>query len=160
MATKKNFNLNCELIFKCKEIEKYTMLLKTEKNDPIFQKNYWENVFICWISIVILEKRSKYKNKLAMENDFSLSLNLVDDEEISFINQKWLDKSGTTDVLSFPIISGNLPIKKIALIELGDIFISIERAIQQSLDFEHSLKNEMLFLASPGLLHLFHHEHQ
>tara|TARA_B100000073_G_scaffold326162_1_gene310602 strand:- start:1124 stop:1678 length:555 start_codon:yes stop_codon:yes gene_type:complete len=159
MVIQNKCNFSCDLIFQCKDNEEFLNLFKIEKNDQIFQKHFWEEILICWISIVILEKRSKYKNKICMENNFSLSLNFVDDEEISCINKKWLDKSGATDVLSFPILCENLPIQKLALVELGDIFISIERAFQQSLDYEHSLQSEMLFLASHGLLHLFGWEH-
>ena len=42
---------------------------------------------------------------------------------------------------------------------MGDIFISLEMAFKQSLEFKHSLKKEMLWLASHGFLHLLGWEH-
>ena len=44
-------------------------------------------------------------------------------------------------------------------IELGDLFISLEMALKQSLEFNHSIKREMLWLASHGFLHLLGWEH-
>ena len=86
-------------------------------------------------------------------------MQIINDNEISFINQKWMNKSGPTDVLSFPIISKEDNTKDLNFIELGDLFISLEMAFKQSLEFDHSLKREMLLLASHGLLHLLGWEH-
>ena len=70
-----------------------------------------------------------------------------------------MNKSGPTDVLSFPMISDIDTSKDLNFIELGDLFISFETAIKQSQEFNHSLSREMLFLASHGLLHLLGWEH-
>jgi len=86
-------------------------------------------------------------------------LQIINDNQISSINQKWMNKSGSTDVLSFPIISDEDTTKNLNFIELGDLFISLETAFKQSLEFNHSIKKEMLWLASHGLLHLFGWKH-
>ena len=70
-----------------------------------------------------------------------------------------MNKSGPTDVLSFPMITELDTTKDLNFVELGDLFISLEMAFKQSLEFDHSLKREMLLLASHGLLHLLGWEH-
>ena len=87
-------------------------------------------------------------------------MQIVDDNEISSINKKWMNKSGPTDVLSFPIISDIDSMEDLFFIELGDLFISIEMTIKQSLEFNHSIKREMLWLVSHGFLHLLGWEHK
>jgi len=42
---------------------------------------------------------------------------------------------------------------------LGDIFISLEMAFEQSYEYKHSIYREMLWLASHGFLHLLGWEH-
>ena len=70
-----------------------------------------------------------------------------------------MNKSGPTDVLSFPMITDLDTNKDLNFIELGDLFISLETAFKQSLEFNHSIQREMLWLASHGFLHLLGWEH-
>jgi probable rRNA maturation factor len=44
-------------------------------------------------------------------------------------------------------------------LELGDIVISLETAARQAPEHDHSLEQELLFLASHGLLHLLGWDH-
>ena len=44
-------------------------------------------------------------------------------------------------------------------LELGDIVISLETAARQAPEHEHSLQQELLFLATHGLLHLLGWDH-
>ena len=74
------------------------------------------------------------------------------------MNKKWMQKKGPTDVLSFPITSDE-SLNNLDHIELGDIFISLEMAIEQSYEYKHSINKEMLWLASHGFLHLLGWEH-
>ena len=83
---------------------------------------------------------------------------IISNQEIAFMNQKWMQKNGPTDVLSFPIISYE-SLNNLDHIELGDIFISLEIALEQSYEYKHSIYKEMLWLASHGFLHLLGWEH-
>ena len=69
-----------------------------------------------------------------------------------------MQKNTPTDVLSFPIISDESP-NNLDHLELGDIFISLEIALEQSYEYKHSIYKEMLWLASHGFLHLLGWEH-
>jgi probable rRNA maturation factor len=44
-------------------------------------------------------------------------------------------------------------------LELGDVVISLETAARQAPDHGHDLEQELLFLASHGLLHLLGWDH-
>ena len=69
-----------------------------------------------------------------------------------------MKKNEPTDVLSFPVICDDF-LNDSHHIELGDIFISLEMAIEQSFEYKHSINSEMLWLASHGFLHLLGWEH-
>ena len=97
---------------------------------------------------------------------YSLGLNLVGDAEIAELNGDWRHKQGPTDVLAFAAqdeaMDGTPPMPAYAEaepLELGDIVISIETAARQSPEHGHDLEQELLFLASHGLLHLLGWDH-
>ena len=76
---------------------------------------------------------------------------LVDDDEIQSLNQQYRNLDQPTDVLSFD----NQDSKD----ELGDIFISIDRAKAQAKAYQHSFERELAFLALHGFLHCMGYDH-
>ncbi len=98
---------------------------------------------------------------------YSLGLSLVGDAEIAELNSEWRDKTGPTDVLAFAAQDDALdeappipmPDGEDEALELGDIVISLETAARQAPEHGHSLLDELLFLASHGLLHLLGWDH-
>ena len=75
------------------------------------------------------------------------------------MNNAWLGKSKSTDVLSFPIIDETFFVAASECIELGDIVISVPTAIKQAKDNNVDLLRELRWLASHGLLHLLGWDH-
>jgi pyridoxine 5-phosphate synthase len=84
----------------------------------------------------------------------SLSILLVDNEEISWLNSHYRNKKGPTNVLSFPL--SEMPLFK----ELGDIVISVETAQKEASEKNVSLHDHLTWLITHGLLHLLGHDHE
>lgn len=107
---------------------------------------------------------------LDMENfpeDCYVAVTLTDNENIRVLNneQRGIDKE--TDVLSFPVleyedgemIAGVGDYYEDKLI-LGDIVISVEKAIEQSKEFGHSPEREIGYLVCHSVLHLLGYDHE
>ena len=159
MYQKDLYDLEIDLVFKCNDFADLSDFFLNKSDNLIFESGFCEEVLLSWIKIILNEKDTSFPNFILDKKSFSLSLQIINDNQISSINQKWMNKSGPTDVLSFPIISNEDTTKDLNFIELGDLFISLERAFEQSLEFNHSIKREMLWLVSHGFLHLLGWEH-
>lgn len=106
--------------------------------------------------------------------EYEVSVILIDNNEIRNINRENRNIDSATDVLSFPMLEypegevfkdvyfncefddtylddGNLVI--------GDIAISLERAKEQSVEYEHSFEREVLYLTVHSVLHLMGYDH-
>jgi len=90
--------------------------------------------------------------------DGELSLSLVDDTEITKLNQHYLLRNRPTDVLAFPMREGSFSDINPQL--LGDIVISLETAQGQAAEKKHSLAEEVCLLLIHGILHLFGYNHE
>lgn len=95
-------------------------------------------------------------NKLNVEKSY-FSIIFIDDELMHEMNKKYRSIDRTTDVLSFAY-EDNLKIKN-EIRELGDIFVSIPKMIEQANTYGHSEKRELSFLVVHGLLHLLGYDH-
>ena len=96
-----------------------------------------------------------------------VSIILVDDEYIRSLNAEYRGLNQPTDVLSFAIQEDQpgTPVLQINPENqfpelLGDIFISVQRAVEQAENYHHSLEREISYLAVHGLLHLLGFDHQ
>ena len=102
------------------------------------------------------------------DEDAEVSLTFTDNSGIKERTQiaRGIDKP--TDVLSFPMLDyeadGTLEICDEDLSEgavvLGDILISMEKAVSQSEEYGHSLKRELCFLTVHSMLHLLGYDHE
>lgn len=90
--------------------------------------------------------------------DYEISLLLVDDDEIKELNRLYRGKDCPTDVLSFPLIDGK-QIMDTGEKLLGDIVISVERAVLQSKEYNHSFEREIVFLLVHSMFHLMGYDH-
>ena len=151
-----NSDFKLDLVFNCIS----NIKIKNNSDTLILKYDFWHNVFFCWINTIISEYESFYFSNLILNKKYiSLSFEITNNTEIEKLNEKWLSKSGPTDVLSFPLISEKDPLNNFSFVELGDLFISLDIAKEQSLKYNHSLTKEMLWLASHGFLHLLGLEH-
>lgn len=99
-----------------------------------------------------------------MENDAEVSVTFVDDEGIRALNKKFRNMDKPTDVLSFPLLDyegeSEEPFFDELCHNLGDIVISLERAMAQANEFGHSFEREVAFLTAHSMLHLLGYNHE
>ena len=99
-----------------------------------------------------------------MENDVEVSVTFVDDEGIRELNKKFRNLDKPTDVLSFPLLDyegeSEEPFFDELCHNLGDIVISLERAMAQANEFGHSFEREVAFLTAHSMLHLLGYDHE
>ncbi len=99
-----------------------------------------------------------------MENDAEVSVTFVDDEGIQELNKKFRNMDKPTDVLSFPLLDyegeSEEPFFDELCHNLGDIVISLERAMAQANEFGHSFEREVAFLTAHSMLHLLGYDHE
>ena len=94
---------------------------------------------------------------------------VTDDAGIRIINRESRALDKATDVLSFPMFqleAGNPPKDwseyedpATGLVPLGDMCISLERAVAQASEFGHSVKREVGYLTIHSMLHLLGYDH-
>lgn len=83
---------------------------------------------------------------------------IVDNEYIHKLNREYRGIDRPTDVISFAL-EDTEDIKYEDFRLLGDIYISIDKAKEQAIEYGHSFKREICFLAVHGLLHLLGYDH-
>lgn len=96
---------------------------------------------------------------LEISDNFDVSLIIVGKKRIQSINKEYRNIDKETDVISFATIDSNDYDFYEETINLGDIFINVDRVIKQAKLYEHSIKREYVFLFVHGLLHLFGYDH-
>lgn len=89
---------------------------------------------------------------------YEISLSLVDNSEIRELNKVYRGIDESTDVLSFPLVGDNQTIDMGEKL-LGDIIISVEKAIEQAGEYNHSFEREMGFLMAHSMFHLMGYDH-
>ncbi len=91
-----------------------------------------------------------------------VSVRFVDNETIHELNREYRNIDRETDVLSFPLgengkYDTNLDTGAKLL---GDIVISVPKAVEQSEMYNHSLQREIGFLTVHSMLHLLGYDHE
>ena len=90
--------------------------------------------------------------------DGELSLLILDNPQITELNQKYLNRKGPANVIAFPMREGGYP--EIAPQLLGDVVISVEKASEEGKNFGISMEERFLQLMVHGILHLFGYDHE
>ena len=95
------------------------------------------------------------------EGAAEISVTFVDNEQIKELNTQYRNKPIETDVLSFPMGSDGKydtdPNTGAQI--LGDVVISMEKALEQSELFGHSFQREVGYLTAHSVLHLLGYDH-
>lgn len=102
---------------------------------------------------------------LRMENfqgAAEVSVTFANNEQIHELNKMHRNVDATTDVLSFPMgEDGKYDIDPATNAKiLGDIVISMEKAVEQAERFGHTLQREVGYLTAHSMLHLLGYDHE
>ncbi len=93
-----------------------------------------------------------------------VSISFVTDEAIAELNERYRQKAGPTDVLSFECdgVDDDLSAMTLAedpVFELGDVVIAPDVASRQTREFGTTFEEEISLLLVHGLLHLCGYDH-
>lgn len=114
-------------------------------------------------AIKTIKKILKVVNKVCnVKGKHYISYLFVDNQEIHEINKNYRNIDRPTDVISFAMIDNDDNYhKKTGPFpeELGDVFISYEKIVEQAKEYNHSKKREFAFLVTHGVLHLLGYDH-
>ena len=91
-----------------------------------------------------------------------ISISFVDNEQIHELNAKYRNIDAPTDVLSFPLgeNGGYDRNEETGAMMLGDIVISLPKAVEQAERYGHSFQREVGFLTVHSMLHLLGYDHE
>jgi probable rRNA maturation factor len=89
--------------------------------------------------------------------DGELSIVLVDDVRIADLNQMYLQHSGPTNVISFPMREGDF--SEINPQVLGDVVISMDTCAREAEEAGIALETRLDQLLIHGILHLLGYDH-
>lgn len=119
----------------------------------------------CHIRRCIMEALEHQKVDVPCE----INVLVTDDTVIRSINAQSRNIDSPTDVLSFPAFNftaGELPEDwseyidpETGRVPLGDMCISLQRAIEQGKEFGHGVKREIGYLTVHSILHLLGYDH-
>ncbi|SHG91158.1 rRNA maturation RNase YbeY [Tepidibacter thalassicus] len=104
----------------------------------------------------VINESLKYEG---FDEDYEISLSFVNNEEIHKLNKEFRGVDKPTDVLSFPLIEENDFYIEFGEKALGDIVISMEKALEQSREYNHSFEREVAFLVCHSMFHLMGYDH-
>ncbi|MBB6729706.1 rRNA maturation RNase YbeY [Cohnella zeiphila] len=130
----------------------------------------------------LLERLLQLAGEMEGVEDGVVTLTLTDDEGIRELNREHRGLDKPTDVLSFPMRSADDEETEIVYDDdyetleddpeaeddsfdpfaelLGDIVISVPRAIEQANEYGHAVERELGFLFVHGFLHLLGYDHE
>lgn len=105
-----------------------------------------------------IKKLINYACKYKKLKNLEFNIIFVDNEYIHELNKNYRGIDRPTDVITFALEDGcEVDLNKPRL--LGDIYISIDKAKEQAIEYGHSFLREISFLTIHGFLHLLGFDH-
>ena len=87
-----------------------------------------------------------------------LSILFTDDKHMAELNQHYRGKFGPTNVLAFPMEDDSS--LRLSSEMLGDVVISVDTAVKESMRLREPLEETILRLLIHGILHLLGYDHE
>jgi rRNA maturation RNase YbeY len=102
---------------------------------------------------------SAVSDRLDLKN-VSLTVIMTGDTYIRKINKEFRGHDEPTDVIAFSNRDNPFPSADSVTEEIGDVYISLERAHRQAAEYRVSLTDEVKRLIIHGILHLVGYDHE
>jgi len=104
-------------------------------------------------------------SKEGYPHETEVTLLFVDEDEMSSYNERFLNRSGPTDVLAFPVedlLPGVAPDADPSgpPLMIGDVIIAPGYVRRQAGELEVEFEDEMALMVTHGILHLMGYNHQ
>jgi probable rRNA maturation factor len=114
------------------------------------------------IDVIVFSRLARFVlERMRIHPQAELAVKFVEVDEMSRLNELWMDKQGPTDVLAFPMdelrpgrTDGDPPDGVV-----GDVVLAPKIAARQAAEAGHSTLDEMHLLAVHGILHLLGYDH-
>jgi len=106
-----------------------------------------------------IKKLINYAIQCEQEKNLEFNIIFVNNELIRQLNKEYRNKDNYTDVISFALEDYD-DIKYSNKRLLGDIYISVDKAMEQSTEYGHTVLRELAFLSIHGFLHLLGYNHE
>lgn len=103
----------------------------------------------------VLEYATTFENLMNVE----FNVIIVDKEYIHELNKNYRKIDRETDVITFALEDDNTVINGSSSVVLGDIYICLDKAKNQAIEYGHSFLREITFLAVHGFYHLLGYDH-
>ena len=87
-----------------------------------------------------------------------VSVTFTDNEKIRELNAQYRSIDRATDVLSFPLFDEDFEDEE--ELALGDVVLSLEKALEQAKEYGQSFEREVAFLVVHSVLHLLGYDHE
>ncbi len=114
------------------------------------------------VDIKDLSKLSRFvMDRMRVHPLAELCIKVVDEDTIASLNEQWMEKSGPTDVLAFPMdeLRPGLVNEEPEEGVLGDLVLCPDVAARQATEAGHSTRDEVELLTVHGILHLLGYDH-
>lgn len=152
-----------------------TVPINYKENEMLYTENRQEELDVTEEFIGKISEICDFVlNEESMVLPYQISLLFVNNEEIREINLETRNIDRATDVLSFPMLDyekGKVykdiyvnfefdeTFKDGEEVVLGDMVLSLERALEQSEEYGHSYEREVCYLVVHSILHLLGYDH-
>ncbi len=106
-----------------------------------------------------VRKVLEYALKKENLNNHEFNVIIVDNKYIHELNKTYRNIDRATDVITFALEDEDKVKSEGDNIILGDIYISLDKAKSQAVEYGHSFLREICFLAVHGFYHLLGYDH-
>lgn len=106
-----------------------------------------------------LERVLKYATEKEKLGTVYFNVIIVNNDYIHELNKNYRNIDRETDVITFALEDEDVVKNASGMRVLGDIYISLDRAKEQAIEYQHSFKRELIFLAIHGFYHLLGYDH-